>query len=240
MTTPRLPGLGTGAEGSNSGLAHAPVLAHTDTEFQAHNTRLLLTFLALSLFAHMLLLLWSNPLHTPAVSAQAKQIPLQVQIQPQAAAPAKQLHKPKVSTHAAPAPTSTTPTNTQAPNKTAARVIEEAYKAIPGIVKEQESKELSSESSVIFDPVLRAQREQARRKQARHDALMRTLAKHPDIEVLAETDDYLKLRIHGHCWRVPLSKGYDPFDARVVAVDTNCPQPKNKLFDKQSDHIPLP
>ena len=245
MARPRLPGLGTGVEGSDSRFTDARVWTHAYTEFTPYNTRLLLVFLALSLLAHLLLMMWPNPLIVPPLIAEHKYPPLQVQLQATPTPPAtpqiKQRHKPKTRTQV----TRTSPpakfgTQTHNKPKSAEEVIEEAYKAVPAIVKELDSKHGTSESAVIFDPRLRKQLQQARRKQARYEALLRAIAKRPEIEVLAKTADYLKLRIHGHCWRVPISRGYDPFDVRVMVIDTNCPKPKSKLFDKQSDPIPLP
>ena len=54
MARPRLPGLGTGVEGSDSRFTDARVWTNAYTEFTPYNTRLLLAFLAMSLLAHLL------------------------------------------------------------------------------------------------------------------------------------------------------------------------------------------
>ncbi len=236
-----LPGRVQKVEGSDSTITVATDAAHVYARFVPYNPRLLLTFLALSVIAHLLLLMWPSPLSGPPLTAEQKYPPLHIQLETAPPERITQRHKAPSRKQVTRAPPPTAPiTPTHRKSKSAEEVIDEAYKAAPGIVKQLESKQSGPEATTIFDPALRARLEQARRNQAHEEALLRAIAKQPGIELLAKTDNYLKVRIHGQCWRVPVSRGYDPFDVRIMAVDTNCPKPKSKLSDKQSKEIPLP
>jgi hypothetical protein len=221
--------------------------------FEPDANHSLLVFIALSCLGHVILLAWAHPLLfiSHATGPQLVQV-LHVQLQNMATT---QAHPKTKARHAArsipPArkPTTTSPTrqatpsttgtsDRTVPDKTAAKMVEEALKAAPQISRELETEHPGPGHALIFDPTLRARLEKARRDQARYDAVMQALAQHPEIEVMKKSEHYVEIRIHGLCWQIPVSSSYDPFDPRIAMQNTNCPQQKFELPGKHLQTSP--
>lgn len=121
----------------------------------------------------------------------------------------------------APAGSSAADTDT-ADGPSAGELIEQAQHVAPEIARALESNALL-EPSEIFDPRFRNKLEHARREQIRQRELERARRRQPTVRVTAVRSDSLDLRANGQCWRIPVKRGYDPFDVRIAMRNANCP-----------------
>lgn len=186
--------------------------------------------LALSLILHLLILLFpgGNHQHLPRISLETPTLRVQLGV---AAKPTQ-----KHTTLAAPIqrPKSkinpVSPTVKQSPHEkldkiipaapethpSAAEIVNKAYMDLPDTLEKLDTEAPDSKTALVFDPILREKLRKARTLETQLDAIRKKFPKDANFTILSRDSDSVPARVNNQCLQIPIPRGYDPFDARII------------------------